>query len=84
MTNAPETMSSIDRRTDGQTDGQGESSIPPPLSNFVGRGYKNAYESERGKAYASDFNAIILVYVAMGLWPPKLMFFTVDFRYVTI
>ena len=31
-------MSSTDRRTDGQTDGQGESSIPP--SNFVGRGYK--------------------------------------------
>ena len=26
-------------QTDGQTDGQGESSIPP--SNFVGRGYKN-------------------------------------------
>ena len=28
-----------DRRTYVQTDGQGESSIPP--SNFVGRGYKN-------------------------------------------
>ena len=27
------------RQTDGQTDGQGESSIPP--SNFVGRGYNN-------------------------------------------
>ena len=26
------------RQTNGQTDGQGESSIPPP-SNFVGRGY---------------------------------------------
>ena len=29
----------MDRRTDGRTDGQGESSIPP--SNFVGRGYKD-------------------------------------------
>ena len=28
-----------DRRTDGRTDGQGESSIPP--SNFVGRGYND-------------------------------------------
>ena len=37
---APETMSSTDRRTDRRTDGQGESSIPPPPSNFVGRGYK--------------------------------------------
>ena len=27
-------------QTDGQTDGQGESSIPP--SDFVGRGYKNS------------------------------------------
>ena len=38
LTYAPETMSSTDRWMDGQTDGQGESSIPP--SNFVGQGYK--------------------------------------------
>ena len=31
-----------DGRMDGQTDGQGESSIPPP-SNFVGRGYNNLH-----------------------------------------
>ena len=39
LTYAPETMSSTGRRTDRRTDGQGESSIPPPPSNFVGRGY---------------------------------------------
>ena len=36
-------MSSTDRRTDGRTDGQGESSIPPTPSNFVGRGYNDIY-----------------------------------------
>ena len=34
-------MPSADRRTDRWTDGQGESSIPP--SNFVGRGYNDAF-----------------------------------------
>ena len=29
-------------RTDGRTDGQGESSIPP--SNFVGRGYEKTLD----------------------------------------
>ena len=34
-------------QTDGQTDGQGESSIPPPPSNFVGRGYNNNLTHEK-------------------------------------
>ena len=41
LTYAPETMSSTDRWTDGQTDGQGKSRIPPPPSNLVGRGYND-------------------------------------------
>ena len=34
-----------DRRTDGRTDGHGDSSIPPP--NFVAGGYNEAYEEYR-------------------------------------
>ena len=38
LTYAPETMSSTDRRTDRWTDGQGESSIPPPPPTSLGEG----------------------------------------------
>ena len=46
-------------QTDGRTDGQGESSIPP--SNFVGRGYKKSWDGDEVwmKQWASNnWNAL--------------------------
>ena len=47
------------RQTDGQTDGQGESSIPP--SNFVGRGYNN-------QPMWSNFQSNTIPYRGLGYW----------------
>ena len=54
LTYAPETMSSTDRRTDGQTD-----KVNPvyPPSNFVGRGYKKKKKTHQLKKQISHKKA---------------------------